>query len=215
MKTNLPILYSFRRCPYAIRARLAIKVSKTEVELREVALAEIPGEMLSVSPKGTVPVLVLTDGTVIDESRDIMIWALKQNDPQNWLSKDKVIQEKTDQLINMNDNEFKQHLDHYKYADRFPEHPIEVYRQQGENFLLLLENRLSQHKYLTSNEVSLADMATLPFVRQFAYVNKEWFDQTRYLKLQAWLERLLATPLFNDVMKKYSQWHYGNSILLF
>lgn len=121
--SELPILYSFRRCPYAIRARLAIKVSNIEVELREVALSNKPKEMLACSPKGTVPVLVLADGIVIDESRDIMLWALTQNDPQNWLTSDKCIQKETSILIDTNDNEFKQHLDHYKYSDRFQNTP--------------------------------------------------------------------------------------------
>ena len=138
---QLPILYSFRRCPYAIRARLAIYVSNTKVELREVKLADKPKELISCSPKGTVPVLQLTDGTIIDESKDIMLWALNKNDPNNWLVSRKVEKQETNRLIDINDNEFKQYLDHYKYADRFPEQTIEYYRQQGEVFLQLLEKK--------------------------------------------------------------------------
>lgn len=212
---EFPILYSFRRCPYAIRARLAIKVSNIQVELREVVLADKPKEMLTCSPKGTVPVLVLADGTVIDESRDIMLWALTQHDPQKWLLSDKEKHEKINQLIDKNDNEFKQHLDHYKYAYRFPEKPKESYRQQAEVFLQKLEDNLNQHQYLIDDKVSLADMAILPFIRQFAYVDKNWFDKTPYKKCQVWLERCLAMPIFNQVMQKYPRWQTGETVQLF
>lgn len=214
-KADLPILYSFRRCPYAIRARLAIKVSNIQVEIREVVLAEKPKEMLANSPKGTVPVLVLPDGTVIDESRDIMLWALKQHDPQNWLTDDKEKQNEINSVIDTNDTDFKQHLDHYKYADRFPEQSMKIYRQQAEVFLEYLENNLSKTKYLTGKDISLADMAILPFIRQFVYVDKDWFDQTHYKKCQIWLEYLLTTTLFDDVMKKYPQWQHGDPVQLF
>lgn len=202
-KSNLPILYSFRRCPYAIRARLAIKVSAIEVELREVLLADKPNEMLALSPKGTVPVLVLQDGSVIDESRDIMLWALCQNDPENWLQGNTG---EINNLIDWNDNEFKQQLDHYKYADRFPEFSCETYRQRGEGFLQELEKRLHRHLYLTANTVSMADMAIFPFIRQFAFVDKEWFDQSKYTKLKLWLEQMLASEIFSGVMIKYQRW---------
>lgn len=131
---QLPILYSFRRCPYAIRARLAIKVSSINIELREVQLSNKPKELLECSPKGTVPVLQLPDGAVIDESYDIMLWALKQHDPQKWLPKNLDDLLEMDRLINFNDGEFKQHLDHYKYADRFPQQSMDNYRQQAELF---------------------------------------------------------------------------------
>ncbi len=199
---QLPLLYSFRRCPYAIRARLAIKISNKKVELREVNLSDKPKEMLERSAKGTVPVLVLTDGTVIDESRDIMIWALMQHDPQNWLPADLNDRRESNALIDFNDNEFKQHLDHYKYAARFPEQSVERYRQQAENFLQQLEQRLTKTDFLLNNAVSLADMAIFPFIRQFAFVDKNWFDQSQYLKCQTWLKTLLDTQIFADVMKK-------------
>lgn len=215
MNNKFPILYTFRRCPYAIRARLAIKISQTQLELREVVLADKPESMLEVSPKGTVPVLVLQNGTVIDESKDIMHWALKQNDPENWLSKDDDIIAETDALITLNDNEFKRHLDHYKYADRFPEHPMEYYRQRGEAFLQQLEARLSQHPFLLGDAVSMTDMAILPFIRQFAFVDKPWFDQAPYPHLQSWLENLLASELFNQVMIKHLQWKEGDDVTLF
>jgi len=215
MNNKFPILYTFRRCPYAIRARLAIKISQTQLELREVVLADKPESMLEVSPKGMVPVLVLQNGTVIDESKDIMHWALKQNDPENWLSKDDDIIAETDALITLNDNEFKRHLDHYKYADRFPEHPMEYYRQRGEAFLQQLEARLSQHPFLLGDAVSMTDMAILPFIRQFAFVDKPWFDQAPYPHLQSWLENLLASELFNQVMIKHLQWKEGDDVTLF
>ncbi|MDH5424323.1 MAG: glutathione S-transferase [Gammaproteobacteria bacterium] len=210
--TKLPVLYSFRRCPYAIRARLAIKVSRQPVELREVSLADKPAEMQAISVKATVPVLQLPDSTVIDESRDIMLWALSKNDPENWLSADNGL---SNQLIDMNDTDFKQHLDHYKYADRFPEQPVEKYRQAAEVFLQQLELRLCQHRYLTADTVSMADMAIFPFIRQCAFVDKLWFDQTPYINLQRWLAAMLASDLFNDVMKKYPLWKTDEDITRF
>jgi glutathione S-transferase len=215
MHEQLPILYSFRRCPYAIRARLAIKVSRVQVELREVVLADKPKAMLVASPKGTVPVLVLPDDTVIDESRDIMLWALSQHDPEHWLSDDKNRLVEGNALIALNDHEFKAHLDHYKYADRFPKYPMECYRQQGEVFLQQLEARLTRHPFLLGNAAARVDMAILPFVRQFASVDKSWFDQSPYPHLRGWLEKLLASDLFQQVMVKSPQWHEGDEIMVF
>lgn len=202
----LPILYSFRRCPYAMRARLAITISEISVELREVVLSNKPKELIDCSAKATVPVLQLADKTVIDESRDIMMWALNQNDPQNWLPSNSSYVQETNFLIDFNDNEFKQHLDKYKYASRYPEQQMETYRQHGEVFLKRLEDKLSKTKYLVSDSVSLADMAILPFIRQFAYVNITWFEQSEYKNLQAWLKALLTIELFKKIMKKYPVW---------
>jgi glutathione S-transferase len=204
--SQLPILYSFRRCPYAMRARFAITISEVQVETREVILSNKPKELLDCSPKATVPVLQLPDKTVIDESRDIMLWALKQQDPQNWLSFNTIDTQEINRLIDFNDNKFKQHLDQYKYASRFPDKKMETYRQQGEVFLQLLEEKLNKTNYLISNTVSLADMAILPFIKQFAYVDKDWFDQTEYEKLQVWLSHLLDAPLFQKIMKKQPAW---------
>lgn len=212
---KIPILYSFRRCPYAIRARLAIKVSTIKVEIREVLLKDKPAEMLLISPKGTVPVLELPDGTVIEESRDIMSWALTHHDPDNWSATDNVKQEEVERLINSNDGEFKQALDHYKYADRYPEQTMESYRQQGEVFLQQLEEKLTHNTFLMGQNVSLADIAVFPFIRQFAYVDKVWFDQTTYINLQKWLEKLLDTTLFHNVMNKYPRWHNGDEPQIF
>lgn len=215
MSQNLPILYSFRRCPYAMRARFAIKVSDIDVELREVKLSDKPKQMLACSPKGTVPVLQLPDGSVIDESRDIMVWALSQQDPQNWLSNNFAEKQEIDRLININDNEFKQHLDHYKYADRYPEYSMLYFREQAEAFLKLLEENLNQTDFLIKNEITLVDMAILPFIRQFAYVDKDWFDQSSYTKLQCWLSYLLKLPLFNDIMIKTIPWAPESEIHIF
>jgi len=211
MKASYPILYSFRRCPYAIRARLAIKVSNIQIELREVLLANKPKEMLACSTKATVPVLVLADGQVIDESWDIMLWALSQNDPKNWLPDDSIKLNEINHLIKINDSDFKQHLDHYKYADRFPQQPMQYYRQQGEVFLQQLETKLENTRYLIGDTISLADMALFPFIRQFAHVDKIWFYQTNYKKLQAWLDDLLGSTLFSAVMEKYPAWQTGDS----
>ncbi len=209
---QLPIFYSFRRCPYAIRARLAIKASGIAVELREVVLAEKPDELLYISPKATVPVLQLTDGKVIDESVDIMQWALQKNDPQYFLSADV---NEINNLIGINDNDFKQNLDRYKYADRFPEHSCEYYREQCEGFLQQLEYRLSNSLYLISNEISMADIAIFPFIRQFAFVDKRWFDESEYKKLNEWLTKMLESELFNEVMIKYPQWQPGVEDVVF
>lgn len=210
-----PILYSFRRCPYAIRARLAIRVSGQQVELREVKLVDKPVSLLGYSAKATVPVLVLPDGTVIDESREIMHWALSQHDPYNWLPQDQTQRMEINALIDRNDAEFKQHIDHYKYAVRFPEQPMTVYRQQAEGFISELEVLLTTRRFLSGDGCSLADMAILPFVRQFAHVDKAWFDQTAYSHLQAWLDDFLNSALFLSLMDKYQPWQPGDAALIF
>ncbi|MCP4596880.1 glutathione S-transferase [Neptuniibacter sp.] len=216
MTQELPVLYSFRRCPYAMRARLAITVSTTQVELREVVLKNKPEEMLVASPKGTVPVLVLPDGKVIDESLDIMRWALGNSDPDNLLRNASPEKQLTiAELIEENDHIFKQHLDRYKYFDRFPELPQSYYREQAEVTLLKLEQQLQQHNYLVGSECSLADLAIFPFIRQFAHVDKQWFDTAPYPALQKWLGYFLESKLFNSIMKKYPQWNNGDQPLLF
>lgn len=191
-------LYSFRRCPYAMRARMALRYSGVPVEIVEVSLKAKPAEMLAISPKGTVPVLN-AEGRVIDESLEIMRWALAQNDPDGWLLEDDA---RIAELIEANDQGFKVHLNRYKYAERYPEQPMEVYRAQGELFLQRLDELLTDREYLLADHPSLADIALLPFVRQFAHVDREWFAQTPYLRLQAWLQRFLESDLFTSVMKK-------------
>lgn len=191
-------LYSFRRCPYAMRARMALRYSGVPVEIVEVSLKAKPAEMLAISPKGTVPVLD-ADGQVIDESLEIMRWALAQHDPNDWLlGGDSRIAE----LIEANDQVFKVHLNRYKYAERYPEQPMEVYRAEGALFLQKLDELLEGRDYLLAGHPSLADIALLPFVRQFAHVDRDWFAQTPYVRLQAWLQRFLESELFTGIMKK-------------
>ena len=206
----LPILYSFRRCPYAIRARLTLNQCDIKVEHREVVLADKPSEMLIASPKGTVPVLILPDGTVIDESLDIIYWALSNNDPENWLPVSGDLTQITHELITNNDKTFKEHLDHYKYANRFPEFSAELYRHQGEEFLQRLDGLLGDSSYLLANHITLADIAIFPFIRQFAFVDIDWFDNSQYTQLKSWLSGMLEMELFKDVMKKYPQWVSSN-----
>ncbi len=196
----LPILYSYRRCPYAMRARMALSYAGIPVEIREISLKQKPAHMLQVSPKGTVPVLVLPDGQVIEQSLEIMHWALQQHDADGWLSADP---RHVALLIAENDGAFKQHLDRYKYAIRFPEYSAEHYRAQGALFLAKLEQRLQQSAFLLGDAISLADIAIFPFIRQFAAVDHDWFESTGYIKLQSWLQHLVESALFERVMVKY------------
>jgi len=216
MKDVFPVLYSFRRCPYAMRARMAVSCSGIQVELREVMLRAMPSSLLTCSPKGTVPVLVLPDGRVIDESLDIMRWALAVNDPERWWpAGEGEVLEDIFCLVRENDQSFKQHLDHYKYADRYPQHPASVYRARGEAFLQKLEQRLGQSAWLAAERMSVADVAVFPFIRQFALVDKPWFDSMPWPRLQAWLAFMLESALFTGVMKKYPPWKDGDAMTVF
>jgi glutathione S-transferase len=212
INTDPPVLYSFRRCPYAIRARLAIVKSGINVELREVILRNKPRQLLEISAKATVPVLLLKNGAVIDESLDIMTWALSYRDADNWLNKDS--SEDIARLIQWNDGEFKYYLDRYKYADRYPEHDELYYRKKAEVFLVELESRLSKQTYLCSEKCHLADMAIFPFIRQFANVNPEWFHSSKYKKLNHWLNQHIESALFISVMEKYPAWQAGDKKLI-
>ena len=207
-----PVLYSFRRCPYAIRARMTLAYSGQTVELREVVLKNKPPEMLNISAKGTVPVLQLTDGTVIDESLDIMQWALSKSDPDNWLNQTNGT---APDWIKTNDTEFKHWLDRYKYADRYPEATMADYRQQAMQFITQLDSQLAQTPYLSGNQISLADVAVFPFIRQFAHVDYGWFEQQPYPHLQRWLRDWLNSALFTSVMDKYPAWQTDDPPLLF
>ena len=206
----LPILYSFRRCPYAMRARLALASSGLPYELREVALRSKPAELLAASPKGTVPVLVLPDGQVIDESLDVMRWALRQHDHDGWLAGDV---DGINALIAGNDGAFKQHLYRYKYPNRFTaEHSGdarrfgELHRAAGAEWLSSLQQRLREQTWLFGNRASLADMAVLPFVRQFAHTDAAWFAAQPWPQLAAWLARFEASALYQGVMEKRAPW---------
>ncbi|OLF38186.1 glutathione S-transferase [Psychrobacter sp. Cmf 22.2] len=213
MTSSLHRLYSFRRCPYAMRARLGILFAELQVELREIILKNKPPQMLAISPKGTVPVLQLIDGEVIEESREIMIWALKQNDPQGLLDAEVIHQ--ANALIDENDNEFKHWLDRYKYADRHPEMTQEAYRQRGEAFLQVLEKQLAKNHYLMGESISIADIGIMPFVRQFAHVDREVFYSLPYPNLQRWLQHWLVHPVFTQAMTKYQPWQEGDDVVVF
>jgi glutathione S-transferase len=208
MTDTKPILYSFRRCPYAMRARLAIAVSGVETELREVVLRDKPPSMIAVSPKATVPVLLQSDGKVLEESIDLMHWALQQNDPQGWLAPWKENQEKVQVLIDINDGPFKRALDRYKYPSRYPDENIirEEQREICLNFLKDYDQQLAETGWLFGTSPSFADMALLPFVRQFAHVDKDWFDAQPIPNVQKWLAQFLTSPLFLSIMEKYPQW---------
>ena len=212
-----PHLYSFRRCPYAMRARLGLLFAGLQVELREVVLKDKPAQMLVISPKGTVPVLelIVSEGTgsvVIEQSREIVEWALRQHDPQGLLSVDPV---RANVLIDQNDREFKYWLDRYKYADRYPELPQLEYRKQGEVFLQFLEGLLAEGEYLLGSKVSMADIGIMPFVRQFAHVDQEVFYGLPYPHLQRWLRHWLGHPLFQQAMVKFKPWREGDELVLF
>ena len=183
---------------------MALVYAGVTVEQREVLLRDKPRPMLQASPKGTVPVLVLTDGRVIDESADVMRWALAQNDPDGWWRDD--LEQMSNGLVEENDLAFKQHLDRYKYADRHPEHAPSHYRDAAAKFLFQLEQRLAVTRYLLGDRMRFADVAIFPFVRQFAFVDKPWFDQAPYPGLQAWLQSFLDSKLFTNVMKKNPTW---------
>ena len=217
MSTNQhPVLYSFRRCPYAMRARLAIASSGIVVELREVVLKDKPAELIALSPKATVPVLHTVGGVVIDESLDIMYWALKQHDPQQWLQLDNEAQTDLAQdLLTNNDGEFKYYLDRYKYADRYPQQSERYYRQQGEKTLQRLDTLLQQHRCLLGDNWRLVDIALLPFIRHFAAVDPDWFNHSPYRHVNTWLNNFTHSELFQRVMLKYDQWQTGQAAMMF
>lgn len=221
-RSQLGTLYSFRRCPYAMRGRLAcaLFLPAQSLELREVVLKNKPAELIEISPKATVPVLQLDDGRILDESRDIALWALEQaalNDSSDEIKAQYLpfhLQLDIEELIDENDGSFKWALDRYKYADRYEESE-EHYRKLGEVFLAKLEELLEKNRYLYSSEPSLADIAIFPFVRQFAHVDKNWFEQSPYPKLIQWLNEWLASELFNSIMEKYKPWQAENEPVYF
>ncbi len=208
----LPVLWSFRRCPYAMRARLAIAASGIACELREIALRDKPPAFLAASPKGTVPVVQLPDGRVIDESLDIMVWALSHKDPHGWLEGDV---QAGNALIARNDGAFKHHLDRYKYATRYEGADAEDHRAAGLDILMDLDTRLAHHPHLLGESERLADIAIFPFVRQFAHTDRDWFQARNIPHLKAWLEHHLTHPGFAQVMEKFAPWASGNTPLVF
>ncbi|MCU0542849.1 MAG: glutathione S-transferase [Oscillatoriaceae cyanobacterium Prado104] len=219
LPATYPILYSFRRCPYAMRARLALAISNRSCELREVVLRDKPPEMLAVSPKGTVPVLIDAGGQVIDESIDIMLWALQQNDPEQWLTPDRASVAEMLELIAQFDGKFKYHLDRYKYPDRYAGVDAKLQRDEGSVYLEKLNAQLcatiSATKYLYGNNTSLADMAIAPFVRQFAQTDRTWFNEQPWPQLQAWLAQFAGSAIYQRIMYKYPKWESGNPGVMF
>jgi glutathione S-transferase len=215
--SNLPILYSLQHCPYAMRARLGILLAGQSVLIRAVVTKNKPAEMLAVSPKGTVPVLIIdhteyteqknAKATVIDESVEIMLWALKLNDPHDLLqARDSSKLDAMLELIWRNDNEFKPSLEIYKMAKRFHKASEVSDRQCCEVFVAELESKLQNGHYLMGDQASLADYALLPFIRQFARVDRKWYLQSPYPKLRDWLNRHLQIPLYTKAMAKYPLW---------
>ena len=230
---TLPILYSLRNCPYAMRARLAIYKSKQVVELRDIVLKNKPAAMLAASPKATVPVLVLSttkvaNADVLDESLEIMIWALTQSDPLNLL-RTQVLTSHTASselepstkltdilsLISLFDDEFKTFLEAYKCAKRYHESNLDDCRQACEVYIQNLEQRLSKHRYLFDDNESLADLALLPFIRQFARIERQWYLQSPYPEVKRWLNQYLQSPMFTKVMAKYPLWSPEQAVVEF
>ena len=208
--TTLPILWTFRRCPYAMRGRLAIQSSGQRVVLQEILLKNKPAPFLAASAKGTVP--VIQDGnTVIDESRDVMLWALGHNDPEGWLD----MPDEGHALIDSCDGPFKNALDHTKYAVRFPDRDEAAERAKAMVFLTELNDRLAASPFLMGSKRSLADIAILPFVRQFANTDRAWFDAQGLEPLRKWLDDFLTSDRFRAVMTKYPPWQDGQDQVLF
>ncbi|WP_380878343.1 glutathione S-transferase [Sphingomonas sp. DBB INV C78] len=206
--TDKPILYSFRRCPYAMRARMALLISGTACFIREVKLSHKPKELIAASPKATVPVLVRPDGGVIEESLAIMRWSLAHNDPEGWLEREDRA------LIEANDGPFKHHLDRYKYPERHASDPVE-HRAAGLALLEVLEARLAARRNLCGDARGITDIAIFPFVRQFAETDRTWFDAQPLPGLQAWLRDHLQSILFGEIMVRIEPWRPGDAPLLF
>lgn len=214
MRLSLPVLYSFRRCPYAMRARLALAVSGQACELREVVLKAKPAELLAASPKGSVPVLVLPHGEIIDQSLDIMRWTLGQSDPGQWLPQGP---QTAPVLALIEDCEltFKPHLDRYKYPGRYAGANALAHRRSAAEWLAGLEQQLQQAAWLFGSAPALADMAIAPFVRQFAQTDPDWFAAQDWPCLRVWLNTFVTSALWDSVMHKYPAWHSGADAIVF
>ncbi|MFT6400504.1 MAG: glutathione S-transferase [Bradymonadia bacterium] len=203
---TLPILYSFRRCPFAIRARLALAEGGIQVELREVVLRNKPAEMLEVSPKGTVPVLVLPKGRVIEESLEVMQWASETG--AAWLAG-----EEDSELVSRNDTFFKENLDRYKYASRYDADPV-FHRTAAMEFIAELELLLAGQTFLSGDTFGYADAAIAPFVRQFSGADRDWFNSVEQVNVRAWLEAFVASQRFKRVMPKFVAWSPGGATVV-
>jgi glutathione S-transferase len=211
----LPVLYSFRRCPYAMRARLALAVSGQVCELREVVLRNKPAALLQASPKGTVPVLVLSDSRVLDQSLDIMLWALARNDPGGWLAPSHGSLADMLALIESCDGPFKQALDRCKYPNRFPDADPGIARAEAMQWLHSLQARLTDQPFLFGDHAALADMAIAPFVRQFAAIDTAGWHAQPWVRVQTWLARWQEGALFASVMDKWPAWEEGTDGVAF
>ena len=212
MTPNLPILYSFRRCPYAMRARLALLASGIAYEHREVVLRDKPAELLAASPKGTVPVLVLQNGEeigqVIDQSLDIMLWVLGQNDPYHWLEN----AEDALKMIAQCDGDFKFHLDRYKYPNRYEGANAADHRAQAALFADAVNAQLKktpQNNYEFNSILGIYCAGFMPFLRQFAHADKSWFAQQPWPALQAALVSFEVSNVFKTIMQTYMPWQAG------
>ena len=215
MINEYPTLYSFRRCPYAMRARLAIRLCKIQCIIREISLKAKNSEFLRLSPKATVPVLVLPNGEVLEESLDIIYWSLEQNDPSKLKINNQLANE-TNKLIELFDTEFKFHLDRYKYSSRYNIKNSEVHRDKARDILTQINTILEGNNYIGGNNISLLDISILPFVRQFRIADKEWFDDNLGLEnVNNWLNKFLNSDLLASIMTKYKVWEIDDPITLF
>jgi len=210
-----PTLYSFRRCPYAMRARLGLEAGNIAVELREIVLRDKAPEFLMISPKGTVPVMVLPDGCVIDESLDVIRWALENSPAGDVLRPEQGDTAQALAMIARMDADFKPHLDHYKYASRDADIDGEAARTKACVFLVELNDRLADQPFLFGAKRSVGDIGIAPFVRQFAHVDRDWFYAQPWTHLSGWLTAFLESAAFKRVMTKYPKWTVGDDVTVF
>ena len=207
---NTPILYSSKNCPFCLRTRVALLHAKQKIILRNVELNNLPAEALAVSSHATVPSLVFSDDEYWDESWEIVKWAAQQRDQDNWLGKDGEYLRDAEMLVEINDHSFAEDLKHYKKRDNDSEHPVEYYRDRGEEYLEELNKMLEENEFLLASQITIADIAVFPFVRAFAMVDKDWFDKTPYPKLQKWLGGILDADWFREAMKEHEIWQPGS-----
>jgi len=215
MINKYPTLYSFRRCPYAMRARLALRLCKIECIIREISLKAKNTEFLRVSPKATVPVLVLPNGEVLEESLDIIYWSLEQNDPSK-LKVNNQLGRKTSKLIELFDTEFKFHLDRYKYSSRYNIQNSQVHRDKAREILVQINTMLEGKSYIGGKNISCLDISILPFVRQFRIADMKWFDNNLGLdNVNKWLNIFLNSDLLASIMTKYRVWEIDDPVTFF
>ena len=208
---ELSILYSFRRCPYAMRARLALQRADIKSELREVVLRDRPEHMMEISPKGTVPVMLLQDGTLLEESLDIMNYAAEKIDSMCW-KKENI--QNFDEMISKLDGEFKHNLDRYKYPNRYDDVDSIQHRDANIPFLQMINDLLASNEFLSGEEMGILDCAIFPFIRQFANHDRDWFDNLPLQRLLEWLDDCLSSEEFKIVMKKYKQWTPDQDVVI-